>query len=731
MADDVSVIFSAQIGQLIDGVAEVKESILSIGETLSSVQDALGEFGEAFVAAFAVEKVAGFFEHFAELGQQTAVAASLLGVSTEQISGLDIAAKASGSGLDGMVHSMERLGASLASAEGGSLKARAGLEALGISVKDFQALSPQAQLGELADKFSVLKDGIDKDAIAMAIMGRAGAQMIPIFNQGKEGLQDFFDIAERAGTAMSKEVTEGFEATHRSLLELGASFEGVGISVASIFKPAFDGIVKILIDVVQGFNNSIREGGTMKVMLEALAAAAKLVATALATAIGTIETLWTVGKAVVEALANDFRDLGSIIYGAMTFDMSGIKSAWSDLMNSNHQVAVDAANNMTSVEKNLMSELRTIWSSGADERVEIEQTKQARLKIANKDEVSAALSAAQEEIKIADEKYSQAAERINAEAKLGEISERQKTQALLAALEERHNAEMVALAEESEVGNLSAAQYQKILNDQEQMDQKYASDRQKIMDQAAEQEVKAWKSAADQIAGAFNSQLRGLLAGTTTFGQAMKNIGTDLVTKLIQDADKWAIEWIANQLRVAVMGNALKATDLSTTATTEAAKTAAVTTGVGARTAAETTGATTGVLAQIGNAFAVITADAAKTFAGIFAFLAPTMGPAAVGPATAGAASVETSAAGLGVPGLAVGTDMVLSGGLAYLHSGEQVVPATTSGPFTGSNGNGGMGVTFQVSAMDAASVQRFFKQNGLQIARVLQGVRAYNPSMA
>ena len=115
-----------------------------------------------------------------------------------------------------------------------------------------------------------------------------------------------------------------------------------------------------------------------------------------------------------------------------------------------------------------------------------------------------------------------------------------------------------------------------------------------------------------------NLQMRGLLAGTTSWGQAVKNIFADLTLKAIQSFEKMAVDWAAMEL----------------------AKTGATSAGVAARNAVESAGAAVSSLAQIGNATGVIIADAAKTFAGIFGFLAPTMGPAAAGPAAAGGATV-------------------------------------------------------------------------------------------
>ncbi len=127
-------------------------------------------------------------------------------------------------------------------------------------------------------------------------------------------------------------------------------------------------------------------------------------------------------------------------------------------------------------------------------------------------------------------------------------------------------------------------------------------------------------------------------------------------------------------------------------------------------------------------------ADAAQTFAGVFAFLAPTMGPAAAGPAAAAQASVSAAAI------FDVGTDYVVRGGLALIHPGETIIPAARgSGPFTGA----GVGtqihapVSISVSALDSQSVDRFFSNNQRQLMRAINdavrrgahlGLRAIHP---
>src|SRR6185503_13843197 len=176
---------------LIAGVDQVKHSIEGIAAPVRALQATFKELGEVMLAAFAVERVAHVIEQFAELGTQTQRTATLLGTTAGEVAGLNLLAQATGGGLEGMTFAFQRLGLALARADAGSEQARAALTALGLQAKDLEGLPLEAKLELLANKFSVIKDGVEKDAIAMALLGRAGASMIPIFNQGSDAIRKF------------------------------------------------------------------------------------------------------------------------------------------------------------------------------------------------------------------------------------------------------------------------------------------------------------------------------------------------------------------------------------------------------------------------------------------------------------------------------------------------------------------------------------------------------------
>jgi len=214
------------------------------------------------------------------------------------------------------------------------------------------------------------------------------------------------------------------------------------------------------------------------------------------------------------------------------------------------------------------------------------------------------------------------------------------------------------------------------------------------------------------VTGAFNSQLRGLLEGTTTWHKAMVKMLEDLTIKFIEMVEQMAAKWLAGEL----------------------AQTTATTTGAAARAAAEQTASSSGILTNAANAVQAIMTDAAQAFAGVFAFLSPVMGPAAAGPAAAAQASVSAAAI------FDAGTDYVVRGGLALIHPGETIIPAARgSGPYTGTS----MGaqihapVSINVSALDSQSVARFFNDNSRHMLRAINaavkrgahlGLRAVNP---
>jgi hypothetical protein len=224
--------------------------------------------------------------------------------------------------------------------------------------------------------------------------------------------------------------------------------------------------------------------------------------------------------------------------------------------------------------------------------------------------------------------------------------------------------------------------------------QKFQNDKQELDFQAVQTSQRTWQSLMEPIQRAFDKSITGMILGTTTLQKAVANIAQSIIAEFVNLGVKMVTNWIASELAM--------------TTATEA--------GATARTAAEGEGMAAGLAVKAVNAVKSIMTDSAQAFSGIFAFLAPIMGPAAAGPAAAGEATVMAAAGGIAS---AAGGWVVPSDQLAMVHQNEMILPANISQGLQNmisGGGGGGLGtssVVINVSAIDSQDVKRFFQSNG------------------
>src|SRR5487761_643864 len=182
-------------------------------------------------------------------------------------------------------------------------------------------------MDRMADAFSKAADGPNKTAIAIALLGRSGGQLIPVLDQGRAGMAEFQRVAGDTGTVITGAMAEGMEKTNISIVTLGDAFKGVGITLFEAFKPASDVAGKGLISLVEWFNNSIRTGGTMDTVLAAIVAAFDTLVGAIETVVNALRILWDVFDTsfrsmviAVQTVGTLLRDLGNRDFGRLGDD---------------------------------------------------------------------------------------------------------------------------------------------------------------------------------------------------------------------------------------------------------------------------------------------------------------------------------------------------------------------------------------------------------------------------
>ena len=242
-------------------------------EGLSRAQIELGKFG-GMLKKFAVAAGVGFtFHEIAKSIQETigqidelGHTAQKIGIPVDQLSKLEYAAKLTDVSMDTLQTTIAKFSKSLAEIEGGGKNAAGNaLHAIGVSATDAQGrLRPTVDIiADVAGKFSDMRDGANKTAIAMALFGKTGADMVPLLNSGKDAISGAAAELDSFGGVITPQAAEQADKFNTSLTQLTEVGDGLRILIASNLTP-------VLSDLATNFVEFIKDSDAAKTIWEGL-----------------------------------------------------------------------------------------------------------------------------------------------------------------------------------------------------------------------------------------------------------------------------------------------------------------------------------------------------------------------------------------------------------------------------------------------------------------------------
>lgn len=196
----------------------------------------------------------------------------------------------------------------VAALEGGTQGVQAALASLGISAIDTQGkvMPLDAIMLEVADRFSKMEDGAKKSALAQAIFGKSGVELIPMLNQGREALEQY-------QATISGDMAKSADEFNDALNAIGRSLSGPFNEAVTALLPAITGIANGLVGIIKAFSEL--PGPMQSTILVVAGLAAALVALAPA-----ISALITIGTTIAGLFAagGALASAGSVIAGLAT-----------------------------------------------------------------------------------------------------------------------------------------------------------------------------------------------------------------------------------------------------------------------------------------------------------------------------------------------------------------------------------------------------------------------------
>lgn len=231
----------------------LKSSQVSVANFAAVVEKGMKVAAATFVTASAAMGLA--IQSGLNQADKMGKAAQKIGIPVEELSKLQHAANLSDVSLDQLSTGVGKLSKNLIDGIGNpaTTSARA-MTALSISAKDSSGqLRPTTEIiSDIAEKFSGMNDGASKTALAMALFGKSGAELIPMLNSGKTGLQEMKDEAAKLGLTITDKTSKAAEQFNDDLTRLKAAKEGVVLVLTSRLAPA-------LADISSRFVNFVKD----------------------------------------------------------------------------------------------------------------------------------------------------------------------------------------------------------------------------------------------------------------------------------------------------------------------------------------------------------------------------------------------------------------------------------------------------------------------------------------
>jgi hypothetical protein len=245
----LSVRIGADTADLQKGLKDAEKEVSNFSKYVNDVSSDLKVFAATAGVAAAAAAVMGkraidAADAFNDLSERT-------GISTASLSRLEYAARFADLSLGELQQGILGLTRNMSAAQAGTGDAYQAFKALEIQFKntDGSLRSTESLILDLADRFSTLQNGTDKTALAIQIFGKAGAQMIPFLNMGRDGIKDFADELEYFGGVVTPEAAAQAGIFNDNLDRLKAAAAGAAQQMSQALLPALNEILNGLLAI--------------------------------------------------------------------------------------------------------------------------------------------------------------------------------------------------------------------------------------------------------------------------------------------------------------------------------------------------------------------------------------------------------------------------------------------------------------------------------------------------
>jgi len=244
----VSAVFTANSSGLVTGVNQAAASMRRMESNVSSLAGGMRTLvaiqGAQFFGGI-VSAAGGYVRSLVSMGQaqaevidQQSKLAARLGMTYGEFAGLALAGDLAGVGMDKIANAATKADVAFVKAQRGSKTAQAGFANLGLSLADLSGMSAAERFKAISSAIAELPTEAQRSAAAVQMFGRAGAELLPLFAGGAEGIRQASEQAERLGLALTTAQGQDVEAMNDAFTMAGQAINGVVQQIVAYLAPA-------------------------------------------------------------------------------------------------------------------------------------------------------------------------------------------------------------------------------------------------------------------------------------------------------------------------------------------------------------------------------------------------------------------------------------------------------------------------------------------------------------
>jgi len=240
--------FQQVIGKVNTKMKTFQKTVNNVGATtMPGFQGMLANFRDISVTVAAVDHVfrrvssvvKSAVTEFSNFGNSIAKMSRRSGIGANDLSLLGYAAEQSGASTESLGKSMTSFQRNLAAAGQGNTAAIEAFGKLGINFAKLQTLDKKDQFLAVADAIGKLGDETLQTQAAMKLFGKTGSNMLPMFQEGADGIRRLMQEADQFGIGISDADAAKAEKLNSAFTKLQRSFQGLRLAIGSAFAGAF------------------------------------------------------------------------------------------------------------------------------------------------------------------------------------------------------------------------------------------------------------------------------------------------------------------------------------------------------------------------------------------------------------------------------------------------------------------------------------------------------------